>query len=250
MTRKHVVAVLGVAPSWAAAVFAPSAASKTTRSAGDDPNNANLTYWYWAESDAPGANNWLKNEVAIYEKAHPKVKITVVLQSTDTLTSAFTTAVADEERPGHRDAVGDAADADAGVERRVGADLRLRPDERDRRTGSARRRTCGGKLWAMPQYLIGIPFVWNKTLFKKAGLDPNKGPKTWADFLADAQEAEGGRHHAVRHGQQGRLRRRLVLLADRQAEPQLDQRAQGRDDRQGRTSPIRSSPASTRRSPI
>ena len=46
----------------------------------------------------------------------------------------------------------------------------------------------GGKLWAMPQYLLGIPFVWNKTLFKKAGLNPNKGPKTWADFLADAKK--------------------------------------------------------------
>src|SRR5262249_54123888 len=69
--------------------FAASAYSGTTA---DDPNNANLTYWYWAESDAPGANGWLKKEVALYEKTHPKVKITIVLQSTDTLTSAFTTA--------------------------------------------------------------------------------------------------------------------------------------------------------------
>ena len=76
MARKHVVAVLGVALVLGGAVFAAGAASKTTRSAGDDPNNANLTYWYWAESDAPGANNWLKKEVALYEKAHPKVKIT------------------------------------------------------------------------------------------------------------------------------------------------------------------------------
>jgi ABC-type glycerol-3-phosphate transport system substrate-binding protein len=45
-----------------------------------------------------------------------------------------------------------------------------------------------GKLWAMPQYLIGIPFVWNKQLFKQAGLDPNKAPKTWAEFLADAKK--------------------------------------------------------------
>jgi len=46
----------------------------------------------------------------------------------------------------------------------------------------------GGKLWAMPQYLLGIPFVWNKALFKKAGLDPNKGPKTWAQLLAAAKK--------------------------------------------------------------
>src|SRR5215471_12956535 len=81
------------------AVFAASAASKTTKKAADDPNNANLTYWYWAESDAPGANSWLKKEVALYEKAHPKVKVTIVLQSTDTLTSAFTTAAQTKSGP-------------------------------------------------------------------------------------------------------------------------------------------------------
>jgi len=92
MARKHVLAVLGAAIVVSAAVFAASAASKTSRTTGDDPNNAKLTYWYWAESDAPGANAWLKKEVAMYEKAHPKVKISIVIQSTDTLTSAFTTS--------------------------------------------------------------------------------------------------------------------------------------------------------------
>src|SRR6266478_9929204 len=92
MSRKHVLALLGAATVVSAAVFSTSAVSRPTRTAADDPNNASLTYWYWAESDAPGANNWLKKEVAIYEKSHPKVKITVVIQSTDTLTSAFTTA--------------------------------------------------------------------------------------------------------------------------------------------------------------
>src|SRR5438128_10103653 len=91
MTRKNVLGGLVGTLAVAAAVFATSASSRTAR-VSDDPNNANLTYWYWAESDAPGANNWLKKEVALYEKAHPKVKISVVIQSTDTLTSAFTTA--------------------------------------------------------------------------------------------------------------------------------------------------------------
>ena len=99
MARKHVFMVLGAALLLGAAAFASSAASKPARLASDDPNNASLTYWYWAESDAPGANNWLKKEVALYEKAHPKVKISVVIQSTDTLTSAFTTAAQTRSGP-------------------------------------------------------------------------------------------------------------------------------------------------------
>src|SRR5207244_12329124 len=45
----------------------------------------------------------------------------------------------------------------------------------------------GGKLWAMPQYLLGIPFVWNKAMFRKAGLNRNNGPRTWGELLADCQ---------------------------------------------------------------
>ena len=59
MARKHVLAILGVATFVSAGVFAAGAASRTSRTMADDPNNANLTYWYWAESDAPGANGWL-----------------------------------------------------------------------------------------------------------------------------------------------------------------------------------------------
>src|SRR5258708_23261503 len=99
MAKKYVVAVLGAALLVGSAAFASSAASGPTRTAADDPNNANLTYWYWAESDAPGANAWLKKEVVLYEKAHPNVKVSVVLQSTDTLTSAFTTASQTKSRP-------------------------------------------------------------------------------------------------------------------------------------------------------
>jgi len=69
------------------------------RPTADDPNDADLTYWYWGEDDAPGANGWLKKQVALYEKAHPNVKITVVTQSTDTLTSAFTTAAQTKSGP-------------------------------------------------------------------------------------------------------------------------------------------------------
>jgi ABC-type glycerol-3-phosphate transport system substrate-binding protein len=31
----------------------------------------------------------------------------------------------------------------------------------------------------MPLYLLGVPFVWNKELFAKAGLDSTHGPRTW-----------------------------------------------------------------------
>jgi raffinose/stachyose/melibiose transport system substrate-binding protein len=188
MAKKHVLAVLGAAIVVSAAVFAASAASKTSRTTGDDPNNAKLTYWYWAESDAPGANAWLKKEGAMYEKAHPKVKISIVIQSTDTLTSAFTTASQTKSGP---DIATQWATLPTLTPAWNGSTVPISdyvPASETKNWISTAENMWQGKLWAMPQYLIGIPFVWNKSLFKKAGLNPNKGPATWAEFLADAKK--------------------------------------------------------------
>jgi multiple sugar transport system substrate-binding protein len=40
-----------------------------------------------------------------------------------------------------------------------------------------------GKIWAAPMYLMGIPLVYNKALFKQAGLDPEKPINTWDEFM-------------------------------------------------------------------
>jgi raffinose/stachyose/melibiose transport system substrate-binding protein len=188
MARKHVLAILGVATFVSAGVFAAGAASRTSRTMADDPNNANLTYWYWAESDAPGSNAWLKKEVVLYEKAHPKVKVSVVIQSTDTLTSAFTTASQTKSGP---DIATQWATLPTLTPAWNGSSVPISdyvPASETKNWISTAENLWQGKLWAMPQYLIGIPFVWNKTLFKKAGLNPNKGPKTWAELLADAKK--------------------------------------------------------------
>lgn len=188
MARKHILAALGLTLAVGVAAFTATATSRAARAAGDDPNNASLTYWYWGEDDAPGANGWLKKEVALYEKAHPKVKISVVTQSTDTLTSAFTTAAQTRSGP---DIATQWATLPVLTPAWSGASVPISdyvPASEIKNWIGTAENMSGGKLWAMPQYLLGIPFVWNKALFKKAGLNPNKGPKTWADFLADAKK--------------------------------------------------------------
>jgi raffinose/stachyose/melibiose transport system substrate-binding protein len=188
MRRKHVLAALGVVLAVGAAAFAATAASKTAQPPGDDPNDASLTYWYWAEPDAPGANNWLKKQIAAYEKLHPKVKIKIVVQSTDTLTSAFTTAAQTKSGP---DIATQWATLPVLTPAWNGASVPISdyvPAKEIKNWIGTAENMSGGKLWAMPQYLLGIPFVWNKALFRKAGLNPNKGPKTWAEFLATAKK--------------------------------------------------------------
>jgi ABC-type glycerol-3-phosphate transport system substrate-binding protein len=41
-----------------------------------------------------------------------------------------------------------------------------------------------GGLWGLPDQTNGLCLFYNKALFRKAGLDPEKPPKTWDEFIA------------------------------------------------------------------
>jgi sn-glycerol 3-phosphate transport system substrate-binding protein len=46
----------------------------------------------------------------------------------------------------------------------------------------------GGKTWGIPFQRSTVVLYWNKELFREAGLDPEKPPKTWAEQLELAQK--------------------------------------------------------------
>jgi multiple sugar transport system substrate-binding protein len=47
--------------------------------------------------------------------------------------------------------------------------------------------TYEGNIFALPFNAEGSILLWNKSLFKEAGLDPEKGPTTWAEIEAAAK---------------------------------------------------------------
>jgi multiple sugar transport system substrate-binding protein len=47
--------------------------------------------------------------------------------------------------------------------------------------------TVDGKIYGMPFSGDASILLWNKDLFAKAGLDPEAGPKTWDEIVADAR---------------------------------------------------------------
>ena len=44
-----------------------------------------------------------------------------------------------------------------------------------------------GKIWAIPTQAYGMSLTYNRTLFKQAGLDPDKPPTTWDEVRAAAK---------------------------------------------------------------
>jgi len=50
-------------------------------------------------------------------------------------------------------------------------------------TGALKSVTWNNKVYGIPTNNETMAFIWNKKIFERAGLDPNKGPATWADVV-------------------------------------------------------------------
>jgi raffinose/stachyose/melibiose transport system substrate-binding protein len=182
-TRK--VRVVAAISATAVALLAACGGSGGSGGGGGTAYAGNLTYWYWAESDAPGANKWMTAMIAEYEKLHPKVHIKLVLQSTDTLIGAFKSAAQTKKGP---DIATQWATLPVLTPAWTGASVPISDyvpkSETDKWIGT-KENISDGKLWGMPIYLLGVPFVWNKQMFKAAGLNPDQPPATFQDLLTD-----------------------------------------------------------------
>lgn len=160
-----------------------TAPTRSGNASADDPEHASLTYWYWGESDAPGANDWMKARVEEYQKLHPGVSIAVVPQSTDTLIGAFATAAQTSSGP---DIATQWATIPVLSQAWAGAITPISdlvPDDQRKTWIGVQENTDRGKLWGVPLYVIGVPLAYNKTLFAKAGL--SRPPTTFDELLGD-----------------------------------------------------------------
>ncbi len=162
-----------------------NACAQNTAPAGGPAYAGKVTYWFWGESDIPGIDKWMASMVSTYEKLHPKVTINIVPQSSDTLIGAFRLAAQSRSGPDIDTQWATLPTLTPYWDKAAVAISDYVPDTETSQWLETSENTEGGKIVAMPIYLIGVPLVWNKQLFKEAGLDPNTPPKTWDEFLAD-----------------------------------------------------------------
>jgi raffinose/stachyose/melibiose transport system substrate-binding protein len=178
----------------ATALLAVSACSSSTKSSASSATStgvdqryvADMTYWYWGESDIPGIDKWMKDRAAQYHALHPQVNINVVSQSSDTLIGGFRLAAQSKSGPDLATQWATLPVLTPYWNGNVAPISDYVPASETSQWVNAAENAADGKTIAMPLYLMGIPLVWNKQLFTKAGLDPEKPPVTWSDLLADS----------------------------------------------------------------
>ena len=181
-TRKWVGAIAVIALTVAAAVSVGSAGAKSSKPA-QAKATTNLTMWFWGEDDAPGANKWLAAAVKSYEAKNPSIKIKVVTQPVATVIATFQAAAAAKSGP---DIAAQWATGPVLTQVWGGAITAISdliPKSETKNWLNTGENTYAGKIWAMPLYLIGIQWMYNKALMKQAGITDYPATK-WSQIIS------------------------------------------------------------------
>lgn len=150
-----------------------------------------LTVWDFKFGGQDAAALVLKDLDALFEAAHPGVKINHVGQPGDTYYQLIQGVAAANAGP-------DVAmfHPDGRMQQFASLLMTLDKDTADVRSqfapssliATSSPAKAGGALKLLPFSMQGFGFYYNKALFKKAGLDPSKAPKSEAEFLAACEK--------------------------------------------------------------
>jgi raffinose/stachyose/melibiose transport system substrate-binding protein len=158
-------------------------------SASDEVQTKTVVLWWWGEEEAPGLEEWLMKTISDFEAQNPNIKIEPVRQTNDGIVPAAQAAMAAQEGPDiqyYWPVTWIQEDIWAG--NLVALDDYI-PEELDHYPPVFRNHfTYNGKTYAMPFYAAGNPWVYNKNVFRAAGLDPEKPPENWDEFLAAGEK--------------------------------------------------------------
>lgn len=143
-----------------------------------------LDMWWWGQQELPGLQKFVDDSIANYKDATVKS----MLQDTAVVISQFQTAAAAGKAPDiqylwngiyHMESVW------------LGYLRGLKGLVKDDVLANSNPTTLshfGGNIYRIGWYPLPMFWCYNKTLFEKAGLDPEAPPKTWEELLATCEK--------------------------------------------------------------
>lgn len=150
-------------------------------------DNATGVVNFWDRGATAGYGQVLVDE---FNATHKNLKVELTqVQDTDYVTK-LATAIRAGSQP---DVVGiDDINSQLFIHNQAFTDLtplvNALPEKPSLSPGQLNLATDNGRYFGVP-YVADVSLLWyNKTLFKRAGLDPNKPPRNYADILADARK--------------------------------------------------------------
>lgn len=146
---------------------------------------AATTISFWVRTDDAG---FVQPLVKAYNDTHQDVQVKLNLVPSGQFVAKFGAAVAGGAAPDvvATDLIYLPSFAAAGQLTDLSTQIRALPFYNKLSPSHLRLATSGGKLYGVPFSAEGSILLYNKDLFKRANLDPNKPPTNWAEIRADS----------------------------------------------------------------
>jgi multiple sugar transport system substrate-binding protein len=173
----------------AGAAVALALAGCSTSQSSSTPKSQKLTVWDWQYS-SPQWGKALKTLDAEFEKANPGVKINHVAQPFSNYDAVLRAAFTAKSGPDAVMFLPGSTGVLAYQSSLVPLNSRITSTQRKTLTGwdvVSQDYDASKNTYAVPFGNQGIVFYYNKSLFAKAGLDPNKPPTSYDQLVADAK---------------------------------------------------------------
>lgn len=165
--------------------FISAGGKKETGSSGETEKMkpVELTIWWWGEQEAPGIQDWMHESFELFQKDYPYVSFEEVLQTTDGLVPAIQTAI---ETKSGADILTPWPGFD--VVRNYESFYPLKDYVSQEVLDNALVTDLvnyNGDVYGLPLYNIVNIFVYNKEMFKNAGIAnwDNYQPDSWDDIM-------------------------------------------------------------------
>lgn len=167
-----------------------------------------IVFWHsFVSSTVPALNELITR----FEKEHPNIKIKAqYIPTGDALVQKLITAIQSKNAPDvswiHSDFMEDLVRADAIYKMDYfteGKNGLSKEDLSDIYPALRQYASWKGTLYSMPMEATNLALLYNKEMFRRAGLDPNHPPKTWAELEEYARKLTLDTNHDGKFEQTG-----------------------------------------------
>ena len=144
---------------------------------------ATLKMWWWGQQEAVGIQRWMTDTLKKFQEQNG-IKINSTLMATSNVIPQFTTAAAAGHPPDVQflfNGIYHMENVWLGYVNELNS---LLPATVLKNSGATKLSVYKGKQYRVGFYTVGFGIAYNKAHFKKAGLDPEHPPTTWAQFLS------------------------------------------------------------------
>ncbi len=156
-----------------------------------DPSTAGdvtLDMWWLGDQEVPGIQDWMKAMIADYQAKYPNIKIEQVIEPTAKWGQTQTIACKGKSGPDIWYNWGGTWSLEQAWRGCTVPNESVLSQSDIENVGLVSEQSWEGKSWMYPLYKFVYPIVYNKGLFKKAGLDPESPPTTWDAFTEAAKK--------------------------------------------------------------